>query len=163
MGRKGEKKKKTGRGSKTTLCFLVIGSAQKSFSWKTARLWLVGEGGAEGVFFLKGLGRDVNHNFGEKEVCSGVCWSPPLWRRHGPFSGSAALGLQRGDFFIYLFDFMPRRPPNGPVSPSENALSPFVAAHLHPLKKDRRLMAHCSLHVVVFSLVEEGPGELEGC
>lgn len=86
----------------------------------------------KGIF--GGFRRDVNYSFGEKEVCQG--WDPSLWQRHGPFSGSAALGPQRGDFFIYLFNFMPCRPLNGLHSHPKTTLSSRVTSHPNPLSKE---------------------------
>lgn len=132
------------------LCVLVIGSARKGFSWKTAKGWLEGRGGAFG-----GFGGNVNYGFRENEVCEG--WGPSLWQRHGPFSGSAALRPQREDFFIYLFNFMPCRPQNGPQCLSESALSSLTwlpAAVLSP--ETRPLMAALFLDVVVVSSTRRG-------
>jgi len=117
------------------LCVLVIGSARKGFSWKTARepvgrvkgSWgsffsMVGE-----FFFFRWLGRDVywrlskeNSLFRFAGVSSFVAAAPRArsWL-------CFAHATKRG--FLYLFNFMPHRPWNGPFPPSKTALSPFVA------------------------------------
>lgn len=94
-------RKKKLANAQRRLCVLVIGSAKKSFFWKRARHWMESEGRAEGVTWITAS---------ERKKSAKVCWGTSLWQRHGPFSGSAALRPQRGDFFIYLFNFMPCRP-----------------------------------------------------
>lgn len=93
-------KKKTGQDSKKTLWF---------GDWLCQR----------GVLSL--FWRECLESWGEmwitapeRKKSAKVCWGRSLWHHHGSFSGSTALRLQRGDFFIYLSDFMPCRPQNGP-------------------------------------------------
>lgn len=63
-------RKKNLEQTQRRLCVLVTGSAKRFFSWKTARDWLEGEGGAEGGF--GGFGRDVNSSFREKTAKAGL-------------------------------------------------------------------------------------------
>lgn len=85
---------------------------------------------------LKGSGgRDVNYSFREKEAAK-VCWGPSLWHHRGPFSGSTALRPQRGDFSIYLFNFMPCRPQNGPIPSPKMPRPPFVVGYPSPPPKN---------------------------
>lgn len=65
--------------------------------------------------FLEGWG-EMWITASERKKSAKVCWGRSLWHHHGSFSGSTALRLQRGDFFIYLFNFMPCRPQNGPIA-----------------------------------------------
>lgn len=100
---------------------------------------------------LKGSGgRDVNYGFGEKEAAK-VCWGPSLWHHHGPFSGSTALRPQRGDFFIYLFNFMPCRPQNGPI-PSPKMPRPPLCGWLPQSSPPKTLNGDIVFSLLLFSL-----------
>lgn len=139
----------------------MIGSARKGFSWKTARDWLEGDGELREL--LEGWG-GMWITASERKKSAKVCWGPSLWQRHGPFSGSAALRLQRGDFFIYLFNFMPCRPQNGPI-PSPKLPCPCLWLATPILSPKRE--THCFELVVVFSWIRRGrefeAGDLRTC
>lgn len=157
--RKGGGRKKPGWGSKATLCFGKW-ICQKEFlledSYRLAGGWRR-SGGSLFFPWEEELRRDVNYSFWEKEKSAMVCWGPSLWQSHGPFSGSAGLQLQRGDFFSYLLDFMPCRPQTGPIPSAELPCLPlWLVSPIRLLLKERCLMVHCSWLAVVFSCFRKG-------
>lgn len=107
--------------------------------------------------FSEGLG-EMWITASERKEFAEVYWGLSLWRHRGPFSGSAALTPQRGDFFIYLFNFMPCRPQNGPRPLSRAALSPFVARYPNPLQKEGPLMDALFIACCCFLWDEEEGG-----
>jgi len=121
------KKKKTGQGSKKTLCF-GDWLCQKEFLLEDSKRLAGGWRGSWGRFW-----GEMWITASERKKSAKVCWGPLLWQCHGPFSGTAALRLHGRDFFIYFFNFMPCRPLNGPTPSPKTALSPFVAGHPNPL------------------------------
>lgn len=129
------------------LCVLVIGSAKEGFSWRTARDWLQSAGERRG--FLEGWG-EMWITASERKKSTEVCWGPSLWHHHGPFSASTALRLQRGDFFIYLFNFMPCRAQNGLI-PSPKPPRPLLWL-ANPVLSPETLNGDIVFSLVLFSL-----------